>query len=473
MATTLKDLSSSVHYRRGVQGIWLYIVLFWTFPFVFYFSHLSALTNYLFPLFGLVLGVKLYRDFPILYVSNMWWLWFVTPEIRRLVDYQIGFQPVDPIMLTPYLVTGLAFFTVLKYLPELRRKTLFPIALVLVGILYAYVVGIVTTGFMPATYGLLNWLLPVLFGLHMAIRWRDYPQVRRTLYHTFVWGTLVMGGYGLIQYVHPLPWDTYWMTASKLLSIGRPEPFQIRIFGTMNSPGPFAFELMGTLLMLFAGGGFWRIPAALFGYLAFLLSIVRAAWGGWFVGLVYIMSRLKPAHMVRYLMGLIIIVILATPMLLYKPVYDRLEARFNSIENVKQNASYQARTKFYEEFFLEAFETPLGAGIGSTGTAARLGQKGHVVNFDSGVMEIPYVLGWAGGTLFFLGTIWTLTYILSSRWSKKDPFIAISSGISLAVFSTLIFVDTLIGSTGMLFWAFAGTSIAGIHYRQVEGIKNG
>lgn len=177
--------------------------------------------------------------------------------------------------------------------------------------------------------------------------------------------------------------------------------------------------------------------------------------------------------MVRYLMGLIVIVILATPMLLYKPVYDRLEARFNSIENVKQNASYQARTKFYEEFFLEAFETPLGAGIGSTGTAARLGQKGHVVNFDSGIMEIPYVLGWAGGTLFFLGTIWILTYILSSRWSKKDPFIAISSGISLAVFSTLIFVDTLIGSTGMLFWAFAGTSIAGIHYRQVEGIKNG
>ncbi|MBU2760785.1 hypothetical protein [Acidithiobacillus sulfurivorans] len=472
MAATLKSLRSSVHYRRGVSGIWLYIVLYWTFPFAFYFAHLSSLTNYLFPLFGFVLGVKLYRDFPTLYVSNMWWLWFVTPEIRRLVDYQIGFQPVDPIMLTPYLVTGLAFFTVINYLPELRRKTLFPMALVVVGILYAYVVGMLTAGFMPATYGLLNWLLPVLFGLHMAIRWRDYPQVRRTLYHTFVWGTLVMGGYGLIQYAHPLPWDAYWMAASKLLSIGRPEPFQVRIFSTMNSPGPFAFELMGTLLMLFAGGGFWRIPAALFGYLAFLLSIVRAAWGGWFIGLVYIMSRLKPEQMLRYFMGIIVIVILATPMLLYKPVYDRLEARFSSIENVKQNASYQARTKFYEEFFVEAFETPLGAGIGSTGTAARLGQKGHVVNFDSGIMEIPYVLGWAGGTLFFLGTIWTLISILNNKWSKKDPFIAISSGISLAVFSTLIFVDTLIGSTGMLFWAFAGTAIAGIHYRQVEGMKN-
>lgn len=472
MAATLKNFGPGVDTSQSGHEVWIYILLFWTFPFAFYFAHLSSLTNYLFPVLGFLLGIKLYRDFPNLYVSHMWWLWFVTPEIRRLVDYQIGFQPVDPIMLTPYLVTGLAFFTVLKSLPALRRKTLFPMALVVLGVLYAYIVGLVTAGIMPATYGLLNWLLPVLFGLHMAIRWQDYLRVRRTLFHTFVWGTLVMGGYGLIQYVHPLPWDTYWMTASKLLSIGRPEPFHVRIFSTMNSPGPFAFELMGTLLMLFAGGGFWRIPAAVFGYLAFLLSIVRAAWGGWFIGLVYILSRLKPVHLLRYLMGILVIIILAMPMLLYKPVYERLEARFNSIENVKQNASYQARVKFYGEFFLKAFETPLGSGIGSTGTAARLSQKGHVVNFDSGVMEIPYVLGWAGGTLFFLGTIWTLIYILSSEWAKKDPFIAISSGISLAVFSTLIFVDTLIGSTGMLFWAFAGTAIAGIHYRQVRGMEN-
>lgn len=472
MVTSVKSTHRAFVNGKTISTVWYLIILFWAFPFIFYFAHLSSITNYLFPVYGFILGIKLYRNYPNLYVSHMWWLWFVTPEIRRLVDYQIGFQPVDPIMLTPYLVTGLAFFTMIKYLPELRRKELFPLSLVVIGVFYAYIVGVINTGFMPATYGLLNWLLPVLFGLYMAIRWQQYLKMRSTLYHTFVWGTLVMGGYGLVQYIHPLPWDTYWMTASKLLSIGSPRPFEVRIFSTMNSPGPFAFELMGTLLMLFAGGGFWRIPAALFGYMAFLLSIVRAAWGGWLIGLIYIISRLKPENFVRYLMGIIIVLCLAMPMLFYKPIYDRLEARFSSIENVQQNASYQARVKFYSEFFVEAFETPMGAGIGSTGTAARLGDKGHVVNFDSGIMEIPYVLGWLGATLYFLGTIWTLLYILGSRWAKVDPFIAISSGIALAVFSTIIFVDTLVGSTGMLFWAFSGTAIAGIRYRHECGTSN-
>ena len=450
--------------RHGFDKIWIPIILFWVFPFAFYLVHLSSVTNYLFPAAAFALGMALYRSHPALYLSHTWWLWFITPEIRRLVDYQIGFQPISLIMLSPYLVTGLAFFTVITYLPQLRYKALFPMVLALFGVIYGYLVGIINAGIMPATFGLLNWILPILFGLHTAIYWREYEGFKRTIYRTFVWGSLVMGLYGLFQFMDPPPWDRYWMISSKMLSIGLPLPFHVRIFSTMNSPGPFAMELMGTLLMLAAGGGFWRVPAAVFGYSAFLLSLVRTAWGGWAVGILYLIYRFKPKNLIRYFFGALLVAMLALPVLTFGPIAKDLNNRFASIQHVQQNASYQARVSFYEHFLGEAFDTPIGQGIGNVGVAARLSSSGHVVDFDSGIMEIPYVLGWLGGSLFFLGTVWISLYVSLSKWTKLDPFMAVSSAIALATLSTIPLFNNLIGTAGMFFWAFVGMAVAGIRY---------
>lgn len=459
--------------KKGINRIWVVIFLFWAFPFIFFMAHLSALTNYLFPISAFCLSIVLYRTSPRLYISNTWWLWFITPEIRRLVDYQVGFQSVSPVMLSPYLATGLAFFTVVAYLPELRYKLLFPMALASAGVIYGYLVGVINAGILAATFGLLNWILPIFIGLYVAIQWRHYNAFKKTIYHTFVWGSLIMGLYGVIQYIDPPPWDRYWMLASKMLSIGLPIPYHVRIFSTMNSPGPFAMEIMGTLLMLTAGGGFWRIPAAVFGYISLLLSLVRTAWGGWAVAILYLIFRFKPENTIRYLIAGIMVITLALPILTFGPIAKDLNKRIQSIENVKQNASYQSRIAFYEDFIGKSLDTPIGSGIGNVGVAARLSSSGHVVDFDSGIMEIPYVLGWLGGMLFLIGTIWILLYISLSKWTKIDPFIAISSAIALAVFSTIIFFNSLIGSTGMFFWEFAGMAVAGIRFHRSMGSRSG
>lgn len=455
--------------KYSFDKIWISIFAFWSFPFVFYLVHLGSLTNYLFPLYGFVLAVILYRSHVNLYVSHMWWLWFITPEIRRLVDYQIGFQAVSPVMLTPYLVTGLTFFTVIHYLPSLNNKRIFPFVLAMLGIIFGYLVGIVNAGLLAATFGLLNWLLPVLFGVFVIIYWRSYDSIKRSTYRTFVWGTIVMGLYGLIQYINPPPWDRYWMIASKMFSIGLPLPYHVRVFSTMNSPGPFAMELMATLLMLSVGGSFWRIPAALFGYITFLLTLVRTAWGGWAVGLIYLVYHFKTKNTIRYVIGGILVLVLALPILSVGPLAKNIEKRVQSIQNVQQNASYQARVAFYEDFIFKSLDDPLGSGIGNVGVAARLSSSGHVVDFDSGVMEIPYVLGWPGSVLFIVGSIWTLLYVTLNKFNSKDPFIAIYAAIALADFVAIIFFNSLIGTSGMLFWGFCGMSIAGIrHYRSMN-----
>ncbi|MFW5698984.1 MAG: hypothetical protein ACOCYN_03940, partial [Planctomycetota bacterium] len=39
--------------------------------------------------------------------------------------------------------------------------------------------------------------------------------------------------YGWFQFLFAPPWDTMWMRSSGMMSIGRPEPMQIRVFATL------------------------------------------------------------------------------------------------------------------------------------------------------------------------------------------------------------------------------------------------
>ena len=46
--------------------------------------------NYAYLAATLAVGALLYWRRPGLYIGFTWWLWFLTPEVRRLVDYQQG-----------------------------------------------------------------------------------------------------------------------------------------------------------------------------------------------------------------------------------------------------------------------------------------------------------------------------------------------------------------------------------------------
>src|SRR4051812_25967911 len=82
-------------------------------------AHAGSLVQPLYPVAALVVGVLLYWRSPTLYLGFTWWLWFLTPEVRRVVDYQSAWQPETPVMLAPILVTALAGLTALRYLPTL------------------------------------------------------------------------------------------------------------------------------------------------------------------------------------------------------------------------------------------------------------------------------------------------------------------------------------------------------------------
>ena len=104
---------------------------------------------------------------------------------------------------------------------------------------------------MPATFGLLTWVVPVVFGFHLAATWRRYEFWRDATQTAFRHGLIVLAIYGVIQFAWVPPWDGFWMDHAGMSSIGRPLPFQVRVFGTLNAPGVYAIFLMAGLLIGF------------------------------------------------------------------------------------------------------------------------------------------------------------------------------------------------------------------------------
>lgn len=417
--------------------------------------------EYAYPAAALALGLVLYWYSPGLYVGFVWWVWFLTPEVRRLIDYVQGWDPISPVMLSPYLVSTIAAFTLIRHFPKLQLVRFFPFVLVFMGLFYAYAVGVYRAGLFSATYQLLEWSIPVAFGFYLMVHWRRYPVYRRVVQRTFVLAVLVMGTYGLVQYFVLPAWDQYWMENAPITSIGYPEPLRVRVFSTLNSPAPFAMVMMAGLLLLFDKGGPLRWPAAAAGYASFLLSLVRSAWGAWFVALFFVLGQ-RSGHRSRILGTLAVVVVIALPLLTVGPVANAIEDRLETFSNIGQDTSFRDRIDFYAESAPQALLNVGGRGLGSTGLGTRLSsgteEGGEYGSFDSGLLEIPLVMGWPGSMLYVSGLV--LLLLRALRNDSGDAFAAITRGIVVAMLAQLVFDDTLNGLPGMLFWAFLALAIA-------------
>lgn len=422
---------------------------------------------------ALSLGTFLYWRHPGFYIGFTWWTWFLTPEVRRLMDYVHGWDPVNPVMLAPYLVSSLTFFTLMYHLPKLQLKRFFPFLLIFLGLFYAYAIGASREGVSSATYQLIEWLVPTVFAFYLIVHWRKYPEFRKAMQRTFAWGVLVMGIYGLIQFLNPPAWDQYWMVNAPITSIGYPFPFEVRVFSTLNSPAPFAAAMMAGLLLLLGGGGLVRWPAAAVGSISFLLSLVRQAWGAWLVAVILVLVQHRRSRR-GSILTLLVVVLLAMPLLAVGPVATNISDRLDTLTDLGQDTSFQARVEFYKDTLPSALLNPVGSGFGSTGVGTKLsasggtGELGTNAAFDSGVMEIPFVLGWPGTLLYVVGLVWLLSQALRNK--NSDDFFAVA-GLSIAagLLMSLPFDNMMIGLSGMLFWSFIGLATAsGINRRQTS-----
>ena len=409
-------------------------------------------------------GVFLYRRYPILYMGFAWWLWFLAPFVARVIDYRSSFDPLRMVLLSQFLVMLVTLPTLLKHLPKVSRQEGLPFVLAFVGVVYGFLVGLINSSPITAFRALLDWLTPIPFGFYLFINWPHYPEYRQNIQRVFLWGVLVTGAYGVVQYLLAPEWDRFWLISTKISSFGDPAPFKIRVWSTMASPGPFAVMMMAGLLLLFTSKEALRLPAAGAGYLAFLLTMVRTLWGAWFLGILILMGSLKAHLQMRLIVTILMMAVCVVPLVTIEPFATTITPRLQTFSNLDKDGSANVRKGIYERGLNSALTNALGNGIGNT-YIAKDGKLEPVI-IDSGILDLFITLGWFGA-VFYLGGLLLLFYNLYQYSEYRfDLFMAAARAISISCFMMLPGGNPMVSFTGIVLWGFLGIAIAGHKYHQ-------
>ncbi len=429
----------------------------------------AAVVELLYPLVATLAAALLLWRRPALYLGFTWWVWFLTPEVRRLVDYRIGYTEASLVMLAPFLVSGVALFAVFSRLSYLPRPYRLPLGFVATGLLYAYSVGVLYNGPVTATFDLLTWGVPVIVGAYVLTHTHHAAAFREVTRRVFVWGLLIMGLYAAVQYFYLPAWDGYWMDNAGLGSIGVSEPQEVRVFSTLNSPGPYAAVMMAGLLLVFTGRGFVTALGAGAGFLGFALAAVRATWAGWLVGFIVVAASLPLRLRARLLGTLFLLVLVAAPLFTVGPVAELLSQRLQSFTDLGSDVSFNERLELYSSLPEFTAGNPLGRGLGSTGVASSLSAgKATLQNLDSGVIAVLYSFGVLGTLYFVGGAAALLGAALRGGLRSRNVTDAAYIGITVAAISQLAFGNAWGGVSGMILWVFPCLYLASRYQAELE-----
>lgn len=365
-----------------------------------------AVVNLAFPVAAVALGVQLLSRGRVVALWELTvWLYLFTPLLRRLVDWRGGFHENSPVLLAAPAVALLGVLAVRS--SRLLRPVLAATFLgAVLATVYGALVGLVSYPPVVVAVASLQWLSPLALGLLVLLGRHDADDLRDAVLRVTRWGLLLIGGYGLVQFFFLPEWDAQWMrdVSDVLGSIGAPEPFEVRVFSTSNSSGPLGGTLGVLLLLGLCCRRSWVDDLALaLGLASFGLCQVRASWVVFAVALaLLVLSGRVSALRVLGAGTAVVVLVLA----LGGPVADTIRERVDDTTSAgAQDTSLQARIAFQSEVLPQALAQPLGAGLGSTGTAVQRNTSGNgYADPDSGYVELLVVFGSPLG-LVLLGTL--------------------------------------------------------------------
>jgi hypothetical protein len=350
-------------------------------------------------------------------------------------------------------VIGLTLVTCWQYFPKTARQGGLPFILSFVGVFYAFLIGLINNPPISVVLASLGWLPQVSFGFHLWVNWQNYPTYRQNIYRTFLWGVLVMGVYGIVQYVMAPEWDMLWLKNSGLVSAGRAEAFGMRIWSTLNSAEPFSAFMAAALLLLPTTKGALSICASVAGYLSLILTMVRSAWVGWFAGLLTLTSSLKPKHQMRLIIIVLVIATLVVPLTTIEPISQSMNKRFATFSNLEEDDSAKGRKEFFIVEIGSALTTFVGKGLGSAGD-------------DSGFLVLFFHLGWVGVIPYMGGMLLLVFSVFQNSAATFDPFTGAVRAIVISVLVRLPVNGSIVGSGGLVTWGFLGMGMAAQKYYQ-------
>lgn len=328
-------------------------------------SPIARVLVYVLPLLSLILAVYFVRKDKTAYIELVCWLYMLTPLVRRYIDYKTG-STETTIMVAPYVAVGACLWVLVPQWTKIFQSRYAALLCVLAAVIYASA----TTAFQMLLGGLASgiaaWLMNLLFAFYLVIERKHIRTMYAGFERVMVYGTLVVGAYGILQYFIFPDWDRVWLELAELVSFGAARPMEVRVFSTMNAPQVVAAYLVVGIFISYGSKYKIRYLSLCAGLASLLLSMSRSSWVAFLAGALFLAFRLPTRE--RKKIVVIGAICLGTILIgLQVPALNEtLTGRFNSLTDTNDNSAYD-RTKTYSAVFHSIATSPFGLGLGVEG----------------------------------------------------------------------------------------------------------
>jgi hypothetical protein len=424
-----------------------------------------------YPAAALLLGLYFYVKSPSQYFTFTLWLYFLTPFARRLADYRIGeYIDGNTMLLAPALVSLIALLSLTR-IPKRMDDSWLAFVLLLCTVLYGGALGFAALSDHQAVLkSLVAWLGPMAFAAFVYLNWRTFPSFKESIDKAALGGLLVVGFYGVLQFIFAPPWDSLWLRAMEYDPAsgpgvyGLPEPFAIRTFSTMNSHQPMAIVLIILALIALSKGERLYNFAAAIGMLPVLLSLARTAWLQAVVSLVLFAFLTRKARYLKSLVAAFLILGSIGAALSFTSFGEILQQRVLSFSDKGDDISVGARQAGYDKGLRLAQLHPFGSGTGAMEVAYTPVIYEDFGPNDSALVELLVDFGVIGTVAILLALFIGLRQIYLQFRRTKDAFLAAILAIWAGLLVQSPLNGCLDGAHGVFVWASFALGLAYMKY---------
>lgn len=393
-------------------------------------------------------------------------IWAMAPELRRIMDWsQDVYHSVSLLSLAPLLTGAALAIPVVRELHRIQKSSTRIILLFVVALAYGAIIGLVKNG-MGSVYDLANYIVPLLLLPYFAVTPFKPKDIDRLL-NAFANIAVMVAIYGIIQYLTVPPWDAFWMRHVDMQSIGTPYPLDIRVFSTLNSPGPAAAFLVFALVPMIVEKR-WRGALSWVGVLlvvvCLLTTLVRSTWLVLVVMLLMYIGSASSKGKWKTVLQIVIAASLLLWIVPKLPGADGLVARVETLSSVKDDESYNERLSLWQNMLPMVASNPVGQGIGSVGQSTKLGNSGELGeygNMDNGVIALLLTFG-VLGAIFFFGALGTVAKQIFTRVTSKNiwqPYARLALAAWTGAVVSLVSDNGFTGLKGYLIWMLIGLGL--------------
>jgi len=397
-----------------------------------------------------------WRESPASHLRVQILLFVFAPFLRRVVDLSAGYDPLGLMLVGPLLGLALPGLGLLKYGDHRgwTSERLAPILLVAGTIVWAMLLSMNVGAWTDTASGVLKWGVPLVYAATLLAEDVDRDEMLDAAAGTFGFVLPIVGLYGIAQYVDPPAWDRAWLQYASIMSAGRPEPFAVRVFSTLNGPASCAtFLATGLLLVGFLKRGWWVLPIALPAVIALFLTSYRTAWislaGAVVYATLFSATRLRAGAVVAIaaIGGLL-------AMMTVPEIADMLGDRLATFGSVGQDVSAIERMEQFVQLWSRAEDYMLGNGF----TVVDVGSAG-VMAIDGMLIASWTMMGLVGGLVCLAGFLWAIFRAIPLPTPGLSPERVVLGGLMVASLIQLPLASIGAAELGFLFWTSATLAI--------------